>query len=194
MASPISHAVAALSITACFYRPQVRKRVWALGVACTILPDLDVIGFAFGIHYGDPLGHRGFTHSVAFAAALATLVQVLGFRQGGEGLGRAALWTYLFLVTASHGLLDALTDGGLGVAFFAPFDNGRYFFPWRPIRVSPIGIAPFFSERGLAVLRSEVVWVWLPAAVLAGVAVVVRRLRPHRLAPSPYDGEGGGSM
>lgn len=33
-----------------------------------------------------------------------------------------------------------LTDGGLGVAFFSPFDNKRYFLPWRPIRVSPISV------------------------------------------------------
>ena len=39
---------------------------------------------------------------------------------------------------ASHGVLDALTDGGPGVAFLAPFDDTRYFFPWRPIRVSPL--------------------------------------------------------
>jgi len=30
MASPFSHAVAALSIGTCFKRPQIRKRVWVL--------------------------------------------------------------------------------------------------------------------------------------------------------------------
>jgi hypothetical protein len=35
----------------------------------------------------------------------------------------------LFLATAGHGLLDAMTNGGLGLAFFSPFDNHRYFLP-----------------------------------------------------------------
>jgi inner membrane protein len=82
---------------------------------------------------------------------------------------------YLFLATASHGFLDAMTDGGLGVAFFSPFDNHRYFFPWRPIRVSPIGIGRFFSPRGLDVLQSELLWIWLPAGLLALLAWLWRR-------------------
>ena len=73
---------------------------------------------------------------------------------------------YFFLSAASHGLLDALTDGGLGVAFFSPFDRTRYFFPVRPIAVSPIGIREFFSEQGLVVMTSELTWVWLPVVVL----------------------------
>jgi inner membrane protein len=62
-----------------------------------------------------------------------------------------------------------MTDGGLGIAFFSPFDRTRYFLPWRPIRVSPIGVASFFSRWGLEVLASELVYVWLPvAATVAG--------------------------
>src|SRR5678815_3579050 len=69
-------------------------------------------------------------------------------------------------VTASHGLLDALTNGGRGIGFFAPFSNHRYFFPWRPIQVSPIGVG-FFSPRGLRVLASEAGWIWVPSAIIA---------------------------
>jgi inner membrane protein len=60
-----------------------------------------------------------------------------------------------------------MTDGGLGVAFFAPFNNHRYFLPWRPIHVSPIGAGRFFTHRGVEVLQSELLWIWLPAALLA---------------------------
>ena len=175
MASVISHAVAALSIGACFYKPGTPKRVWVAGAICSVLPDLDVIGFQFGIRYGDFWGHRGFTHSLLFAALLAGAVAVLGFRRGLPGISRFSLWTYFFLATASHGLLDAMTDGGLGVAFFAPFDNHRYFLPWTPIRVSPIGVGRFFSERGFAVLQSELLWIWLPAGLLAAAAWILRR-------------------
>jgi inner membrane protein len=39
------------------------------------------------------------------------------------------------VATASHGILDAFTNGGLGVAFFAPFDKTRYFFPVTPMKL-----------------------------------------------------------
>jgi len=80
----------------------------------------------------------------------------------------------LFVSTASHGLLDACTDGGLGVAFFSPFDTTRYFFAFRPIAVSPIGVR-FFSERGISVLWSELVWVWIPLLIFATAAFIIRR-------------------
>jgi len=175
--SAFSHAVAALGIGACFYRPEVPKRVWVLGAACAALPDLDVIGFRFGIAYGDMLGHRGLSHSLAFAAALAAAVVGLGFRRGVPGLRARTLWAYFFLATASHGFLDAFTDGGMGVAFFAPIDNTRYFFPIRPIHVSPLMPRYFLSARGWAALRSELPWVWLPSAVLAMLAFAWRRIR-----------------
>jgi inner membrane protein len=175
VASSLSHAVAALGIGAFFYRPEIPKRVWVVGAACSVIPDIDVIGFHFGVHYGDFWGHRGFTHSLFFAAVLATAVVLLGFRSGLPNMSRAALWTYLFLATASHGALDAMTDGGLGVAFFSPFDNRRYFLPWRPIHVSPIGFARFLTARGIAVLESEFLWIWVPSALLIASAWLLRR-------------------
>lgn len=175
MASLPSHVVAALGIGACFYKPEVPKSVWVIGAACSVIPDLDVIGFRFGIHYGDFWGHRGFTHSLFFAALLAVAIVALGFRRGATGMHVLPIWLYFFLSTASHGLLDALTDGGLGVAFFSPFDNHRYFLPWTPIRVSPIGVGRFFGARGLAVLQSEFLWIWVPAIALAIIAILLRQ-------------------
>ena len=177
MPSAFSHAVAALGIGACFYRPEIPRRVWVLGAVVAAAPDLDVIGFRYGIAYGDLLGHRGLTHSILFAAAGAGMVVWAGFRKGVPGLRPRALWLYLGLALASHGLLDALTDGGLGVALFAPINETRYFFPFQPIRVSPIGVRQFFSARGAEVVGSELAWVWLPS-VLAGVlALMWKRTR-----------------
>lgn len=154
-------------------RPTIReqgRRFWFWTAICSMLPDADVIGFAFGIRYGDLLGHRGLSHSLLFAAIVGVLVgRMLG--------GRMAACIYFAVVTASHGILDALTSGGLGIAFFSPFDTGRYFFPWRPILVSPIG-AGFFSARGLRVLGNEVGWIWMPAAAIALLSWV--RLRAAR--------------
>jgi inner membrane protein len=124
------------------------------------------------------LGHRGFTHSLAFALIIGCLVALIAFRD--VKLFSTDWWKiaiYFFIVTASHGVLDALTNGGLGVAFFSPFSNERYFFPWRPIEVSPIGLAPFLSSRGLLVILSEIEWIWIPAALLVLLAAAYRRKR-----------------
>ena len=136
---------------------------------CAAAPDLDVVGFALGIPYDHWLGHRGLSHSVAFAAVLTGVVAL---RAGGAARARA--WIYLFLATASHGALDAFTNGGLGVALLSPFDPTRYFAPFRPIEVSPLGISGFFSARGAAVVASELVWVWLPFALLFVVLLGLR--------------------
>ena len=55
----------------------------------------------------------------------------------------------------SHALLDIFTNGGLGCALFWPFDLTRYFAPWTPIPVSPIGLG-YLSLYGMFVAVSEV--------------------------------------
>lgn len=77
MPSIFSHAVAAIGIGACFYRPSIPARIWIAGAVCSMLPNLDVIGFRFGVRYGDFWGHREFTHSLLFPALLATVVMGL---------------------------------------------------------------------------------------------------------------------
>jgi len=148
-----------------------RRLAW-LAAFLSAAPDLDVITFAFGIPYEHPLGHRGLSHSL-LVAVLAGLLAALALRT-------RPLWptaALLATVTASHGLFDALTNGGLGIAFFAPFDDTRYFLPWQPLEVSPIGARAFVSSRGFAVLASEALWVWLPLGVLLLGGTLVRRLR-----------------
>jgi inner membrane protein len=167
VASIPSHIVAAAAIGMWFYRPGVPRRFWVLGAVAAALPDADVIGFSAGIRYGATLG----------AAAVAVLVVAFWFPRGLPGVRAGPLAAYLALATGSHGLLDAFTDGGLGIALLWPVDGNRYFFPFRPIEVSPIGLRRFLSERGLAVLASELKWVWLPSAALALVALGVRRPR-----------------
>jgi inner membrane protein len=189
MASAFSHAVAALSLGSLFRWTRPPIKYWLAGALCAAAPDFDSIGFAFGIRYGDVFGHRGFTHSLLFAVILGAAVAGLFFRaeiRAGRG---ARVWAYLILATASHGLLDAITNGGLGVAFFSPFDTARYFFPFRPVAVSPINVARFFQGRGLQVMASELLWIWLPALIVAGIAEAVRlgasSRRPAREGKSP---------
>jgi inner membrane protein len=142
-----------------------------------VLPDADVAGFFLGVPYDSPLGHRGLTHSVPFAAAAAAAALVLIGRGRALGPGRVWLWVYLFLAAVSHGVLDAMTTGGGGVAFAAPFWNERYFLPWQPILVSPLGIRAFFTPRGMAVLRNEAVWVGLPSLLVAAIGAAAAAAR-----------------
>jgi inner membrane protein len=177
MASLISHAVAAGALGQAAPLPYRRDwRFWYMAALCACLPDVDVAGFPFGIRYGDLWGHRGMTHSLLFAAIVG-LLAAARFRPDWrrEGWKLALL---LVLITASHGFLDAFTDGGLGVAFFSPFDRTRYFFPWRPIRVSPIGAQFFFSRRGIEVLASEARWVWAPSLALGLALRALHRKKP----------------
>ena len=177
MATVMSHSIAALAVGRAFAPEGMRPRFWILTAVCAALPDMDVVGFAFRIQYRDMLGHRGLTHSLSFAVALSLLVVLLFFRDSNPlGTSWWVLVLYFFVVTASHGVLDALTNGGLGVAFFAPFSNRRYFLPWHPIEVSPIGIEPFLTRRGFLVLISEIVWIWIPSIVLVASAWIYRRV------------------
>lgn len=172
MSTILSHAAVPIALGACFPAGALTPELIGLGVICAMVSDLDVLGFAFGIHYGDLLGHRGFSHSILFAAGLAALLAA-AWPDGGAG--RWPVFLFLVLSTLSHPFLDAFTDGGLGVAWFAPFSGKRYFFPWRPLVVPPIGIRPFFSAWGWRVIRSELVWVWLPAATVFALGRGVRR-------------------
>jgi len=177
MASALTHAFAAVVLTKTVSRQKRDWRFWTLAVASSILPDADVLGFGFGIEYGDLLGHRGLSHSVLFAAAWSLLV--VSCEYSGLVKFRRRWWSLVglfFLVTVSHGILDAMTNGGLGVAFFSPFDTERYFFPWRPINVSPVGVGQFFSGRGVRIMASEIEYVWVPLATLWAAVALLRRM------------------
>jgi inner membrane protein len=138
-----------------------------LGLAsvCALIPDIDVLAFRFGIAYQSPFGHRGFTHSILFAAVLG-LVLVWIYDRNRTVATRLRIALFYFIVALSHGILDALTDGGLGVGFFIPFSSHRYFLPWHPIKVSPIGLQSFLSFHGLQILQNEAIWIGIPCVVL----------------------------
>ena len=152
--------------------------VLAAGVA--MLPDADVLGFYLGAGRGTLLWHRGFTHSLAFAGLVAVLSAALfPVRRAADRWRVAAA---MFAATASHGLLDALTDGGSGIAFFAPFDETRYFFPFTPIPVAPIRVSSMFTRRGISVLAHEALLVWAPAGLIAAASAALRCRRQRSVS------------
>lgn len=174
MASAFGHALVAATLGSSFKRSLRTWKFILIGMLCSIIPDADVISFTFGIPYGAFWGHRGFTHSLLFAFLFAVFVTIVFYRKKFRRWTVSLYVLYFFLCTASHSLLDAMTSGGLGVAFFSPWDNARYFLPYRPIKVSPIGVENFFSEWGKTVLLSEFYWIGLPCLLFFALVVVLR--------------------
>jgi inner membrane protein len=159
------------------------SKFWLLSIVCSILPDADAILFKFGVPYGNMFGHRGFSHSIFFAVLVALVILVLGFREIRFNSKRWwAFFSYFSLLGISHGILDAMTNGGLGVGLFIPFDSARYFLPFRPIEVSPLGLRGLLSKRGLHVMISEAFWIWLPALI---VVILFRHSRKENKDRSP---------
>ena len=175
MASAFSHALMAITIGKT-YSPKISSiKFIVLGCFCAVIPNADVIMNHF-VAYESFFGHRGFFHSFFFCLLLALLITIIFYRKEKLSVKTRFIFIlFFFLCGASHGLLDMLTNGGRGVAIFSPFDSTRYFFPWRPIKVSPIGIAKFFSERGLKVIQSELVWIGVPCFLYIILMRFIRR-------------------
>jgi inner membrane protein len=171
MPTVFTHAVVGLGLARVFTAQPEPALYYGLAAGLAMLPDLDVLAFSFGIPYGALFGHRGFSHSICCALVVSLPVALLAC--GACAMPWWLLWVILFGIMASHGLLDAITNGGMGIALLSPFDPTRYFFPWRPVQVSLIGMG-FFSRWGLRALLSEVLWLWLPLAILVGAVTLYR--------------------
>ena len=159
MPTIFTHPIVPLAIALGAGQKIVSRPLLLAGVIASLVPDLDVLAFRFGIPYANAFGHRGFSHSLLFAVILALLGAC--FYKWLKASPIKA-FVFLFAVTLSHSILDAFTTGGLGVAFLWPWSETRFFAPIQMIRVSPFSPAQFMSARGVAVLRSEFFWVWLP--------------------------------
>lgn len=163
MPSIVTHAAVGLSCARICTNADMPIAYWLLSAGLAMLPDVDVLAFSFGIPYGARFGHRGFSHSLFCAALVGTLVALVFGSVFASPWWLTAL--YFSGVMASHGLLDLFTNGGMGIAIFSPFDDTRYFSPWRPVHVCLIG-AQFFHPWNLRAFRSELAWIWLPLAVM----------------------------
>jgi len=143
-----------------------------------VLPDLDVVAFRLGVSYAAEFGHRGFSHSILFALVAAMLGACM-FRQLHSSFRSA----FFFVISCalSHGILDAFTNGGLGVAFLWPWSDERFFAHFQVIEAAPLSMKRFFSLAGLHVLWSELLWVWFPLLGFVFVAAAFRRLNGRQL-------------
>ena len=178
MPSIIAHAVAGAALATAALSPRpVHRRVCITGAVLAAVPDIDAIGRPFGNLAIETLfgGHRGFTHSVVFAVLLGAIVAWGLFRAPQWTGFHRRLWVAFALAMASHGVLDALSTIGNGVAFWAPVSWAHYEFTWQPL--GEIGPGPRGRERAFAIVANELLWVGLPALIVVAIAHVTRRSR-----------------
>lgn len=175
MATAFTHAIVAAGLTGLAPKPIAKLRLCLCLMLVAILPDADVIAFKLDIAYGDVWGHRGITHSLVFALLLALpLSYLLVARQYWWRWQQWLVLLLLFMATASHGVFDAMTNAGLGVGFYLPFENERYFFAWRPIIASTVNPLNFFNSTAWLILKTELLYIGLPSVVFYGVLYTVR--------------------
>ena len=169
MPSIISHPAVPLAVGLGLGSGIISRRLLLAGILCSVIPDLDV----YAQLYTASIGHRGITHSILFAFVCAAAAALIATRLHAP---RAIAFWFVFLATASHGVLDAFTNGGSGITFLWPLSAEGYFMPFRRIEVSPLGISRFFSDRGATVLMSELKWVWVPALAFGAALYMMRRI------------------
>ena len=125
------------------------KRLWGMTrrtllLCCLLLPmlpDADVIMHAW-VKYGHPLGHRGFTHSVAFCIVVGIITALLLAWRRKLARDRSSIVkaSALFIaLLASHAFTDSMTTGGKPPMLGWPFSTEGTWAPSRVIPVSPMG-------------------------------------------------------
>jgi inner membrane protein len=190
LASAVSHfvigATLALPLTGI---SSIKKTVRPLGLMFTagvlaVAPDIDTAFYGI-IPYAHFLGHRGFVHSPFFSFLIAVVLSSLlyavardlGFR---AFLGITAAFT---LALASHGVLDAMTDAGLGVMLLYPFSEERIFLPWRPFYAPPIKFSSLSYSKVQMMLKSELPIV-LSCVAVAGMVRLALGLIDSKREPA----------
>lgn len=170
MATIYTHALVGLGLAKVLTSRRKPILFWVLAGFLPMVPDFDVFSYSA---YGSVMGHRGFTHSLCFALGTGFLIAGLTYRHF-----KMKFWLLcglFFLITASHGILDAFTNGGFGIPLLWPFDERRY-GPYGPINVADIAFE-FPDPRTSRAVRTELLYVWLPTMVLVGLVATYRRFR-----------------
>jgi len=172
MATIISHTAIPFSLRIILGKKNVSNMLLFYACVASMLPDIDVVSFVLGIPYESQFGHRGCTHSIFFALVIGLLGTLFN-----KYLNCKKNMAFIVLggSVLSHPLLDALTNGGHGVALFWPFSKERIFFPWQPIEVSPIGLRSFISERGMEVIQSEILTIWAPCFLAVVLILILKK-------------------
>ena len=118
----ITQAVLGAGIGQAGFR-QLGRRAMAFGMACGLLPDLDVL-FGLGDDWQGLITHRGSSHSLVVLPLAAVPVGWLGWRLLGRR-GSPKTWMHLaFWGLITHPLLDVCTT--YGTQLLAPLSRQRF--------------------------------------------------------------------
>src|SRR5262249_18763364 len=88
------------------------RRLLFASILLPILPDADALLTPW-IPYAHPFGHRGFTHSLFFAALVGVAAAALAVR-GKWGHSFLNLAIFFAAITAMDGWVEAMSYGGVG--------------------------------------------------------------------------------
>ena len=134
----LTHIALGACIGEAFLGKKIGRKAMLWGALAQSAPDVDFIG-AFWLNTTENLlGHRGFTHSILFAAAAAALLALIADRVHRPHDIRTRTWFLFFGVEVfGHIFIDAFNNYGVG--WFEPFSHHRFSF--NAIYVAD----PFFS-------------------------------------------------
>ncbi len=173
MASAIAHAAVVLTRRAARLPQSLDRRLAVATIFCACFPDVDYVSLLFEVRPNETFGHRGATHSLFAALCVSLVVALLFFPRA---YFRRA-YPFLFLAAASHGILDAMTAGDLGVALFWPITPVRFHFPFALVASCPVGINEYFGYWGILTIANEVLYVVTPIALVVSLFERVDRRR-----------------
>ncbi|MBT9552183.1 MAG: metal-dependent hydrolase [Hydrogenophaga sp.] len=160
------HFAPAIALAVAAGVQRVGWRLTLAGACFAVLPDADFALVTLGLdRYNGPYGHRGFTHSIAFALALGAFGSLWAGPGWRRRLGAA---TFLALCTLSHPVLDGLLDRGICSAWLWPLDDARLCLDWRPVPMR--GVPLFGMER----FRQELLWIGLPLLLITNAVLLLR--------------------
>jgi inner membrane protein len=168
MPTVYTHAMVGVSLA---YIGLGRRKGWVYWLSAALLPvipDLDTLSVTSN---NSIWGHRGFTHSLAFAVGLGLAATMLAGWYLRLGFWRSA--ALFSAIAASHALLDLFTTAGNGIALWWPMSDARA-GPLGPIPVADLGFDWPNPMRSPAI-RKELLWVWLPLAAAVFVIMLWRR-------------------
>ncbi len=169
MSSPIGHIIGALAMYQALDpltpsgSPRGRKGLFLVGLLA-VLPDLDI---AWGWIQGDgTIFHRGFTHSILFAAIIAVIGNLIWYKSV-EGFKRIGPMQALLVACLVHPLLDFLMGSGRGVPLFAPFNWREFqaasqYVPTAKYAPSISDIPKVLTDLDVLLGMTIELWIFLP--------------------------------
>lgn len=144
----LTQAALGATIAQAGFRSRLGNKAVLAGAVLGALPDIDTLSGLFG-PWASMLHHRGITHSLLFAPAMAPALGWACWRLS-KRRGRWTQWAHLaFWAVITHPLLDLFTT--YGTQLLAPLSNRRFAIDGVPI-VDPIYTLPLLLALVLGLL------------------------------------------